>query len=115
MNHDSVTLGGKGYDEPVYLGNVADGVNPYDAVNMRQLNGLRKEAYAGIAQAAAMVNMSPDVDGETTLNVGVASYGGQTAIGLSVARQVGRTILHGAVGAGAGNRNLLRVGAGWRF
>ncbi|WP_423785907.1 YadA-like family protein [Hydrogenophaga taeniospiralis] len=59
--------------------------------------------------------MAPAGDGETTVNVGVAAYGGQTAVGLSFARQVGNTTFNGGLGAGSGKRHLVRVGAGWRF
>ncbi|GLS14744.1 hypothetical protein GCM10007935_21760 [Hydrogenophaga electricum] len=80
-----------------------------------QIASLRKEAFAGIAQAAAMVPMAPSADGETTLNAGVASYGGQTAVGVAFARQIGRVTLNGGIGASGGKRNLVRLGAGWRF
>ncbi len=80
-----------------------------------QVSALRKEAFAGIAQAAALVPMAPSGEGETTLNVGVAAYGGQTAIGVAVARQIGRVTLNGGIAASGGKRNLVRMGAGWRF
>ncbi|WP_199096823.1 YadA-like family protein, partial [Dyella sp. ASV21] len=40
MNRGQVTLGGFGSTTPVVLTNVADGKNPYDAVNFGQLSGL---------------------------------------------------------------------------
>ena len=80
-----------------------------------QLGVLRKEAFAGIAQAAALVPMAPSGEGETTLNVGVASYGGQAAIGVAFARQIGSVTINGGVALSGGKHNLVRVGAGWRF
>ena len=62
-----------------------------------------------------MVPLAPSGDGETTVNVGLATYGGQTAIGVGIARQVGPVTLNGGFGAGSGKRNLVRIGAGWRF
>lgn len=79
--------------------------------------GLQREAFAGIAQAAALVPMEPNGDGETTLNVGAATYGGQTALGLALSHQVGRTVVNAGVGFGnnGSKRTLVRVGLGWRF
>lgn len=79
------------------------------------LAGLQKEAFAGIAQAAALVPLAPAADGETTLNIGAASYGGQGAVGLAIARQIGRTTVNAGIGSAGGKRHLVRVGLGWRF
>ena len=81
----------------------------------QEVGALRKEAFAGIAQAAALIPLVPGGDGETTVNVGVASYGGQTAVGLAFAHQKGRVMFNGGVGLGSGKRHLVRMGAGWRF
>lgn len=80
-----------------------------------QVASLRKEAFAGIAQAAALIPMAPSGEGESTLNVGVATYGGQAALGIAYARQVGRVVINGGIGASGGKRNLVRMGVGWRF
>lgn len=79
--------------------------------------GLRREAFAGIAAAAALVPMDPNTDGQTTLNVGAATYGGQTALGVALSHQAGRTVLNAGVGFGSNGskRTLVRVGLGWRF
>lgn len=81
------------------------------------VTGLQREAFAGIAQAAAVVPMEPRFDGETTLNVGAATYGGQSALGLALSHQVGNTVLNAGVGFGSNGskRTLVRVGLGWRF
>lgn len=82
-----------------------------------QVAGLQREAFAGIAAAAALVPMEPNGDGQTTLNVGAATYGGQTALGLALSHQVGRTVVNAGVGFGSNGskRTLVRVGLGWRF
>lgn len=79
--------------------------------------GLQREDFAGIAQAAALVPMEPNGDGETTLNVGAATYGGQTALGLAFSHQIGSTVVNAGVGFGSNGskRTLVRVGLGWRF
>jgi autotransporter adhesin len=134
---NTVSVGAAGAERRVT--NVAPAVNGTDAVNLDQLNAalagisdnslaaskaytdeqigkLRKEAFIGIAQAAALVPMTPSSSGETTLNVGVASYGGYIAAGLAVAHQIGRqTILNGGVGLANEGRSLVRVGVGVRF
>lgn len=79
-----------------------------------QVAGLQREAFAGIAAAAALVPMEPNADGQTTLNVGAATYGGQAALGLALSHQVGRTVVNAGVGFGS-KRALVRVGLGWRF
>lgn len=80
-----------------------------------QVTTLQKEAFAGIAQAAALVPLAPAADGETTLAIGAASYGGQAALGLTLAHQLGRLTLNAGVGKAGGQRTLVRVGMGWRF
>lgn len=80
-----------------------------------QVAGLQREAAAGIAQAAALVPLDPRADGETTVNLGAATYGGQTALGLSLAHQSGRVVFTGGVGTSGGKRHLVRASLGWRF
>lgn len=89
-----------------------------DAANKHaaaQVAGLRIEAFAGIASAAALVPMEPNGPGKSTLNVGVASYGGQTAIGLSFARQFNGMTLNAGASKSNNGRTLTRVGFGWNF
>lgn len=80
-----------------------------------QVAGLHREAFAGIAQAAALVPLDPSADGETTVNVGAATYGGQTALGLSLAHRTGRMTFSAGAGTSGSSRTLVRVGLGWRF
>lgn len=80
-----------------------------------QFAGLQREAAAGIAQSAAIIHIEPWADGQTTVNVGAATYSGQTALGLAVARQVGSTTLNFGLGTSGSGRNVVRVGMGWRF
>ena len=120
--------------------NVAAGVDATDAVNMSQLNAalngqgsgalaaansytdqqikqLKSQANSGIAQAAAIVPLAPSGAGDTTVNVGFASYGGEQAGGIALAHQVGeRFNLNAGLGfSGNSSTNLVRVGAGFHF
>lgn len=80
-----------------------------------QIGELREEAFQGIAAAAAIVPMAPAGKGETTVNVGAATYGGQGALGLAAAHQISNRInLNAGVGL-TGGRTLGRVGVGFRF
>lgn len=76
---------------------------------------LQKEAFGGIAQAAALAPMDPQNDGETTINIGAAAYGGQAALGLAISHQFGGTTFNAGAGTAGGKHNLVRFGLGWRF
>lgn len=80
-----------------------------------QVAGLQREAFAGIAQAAALVPLDPSADGETTINVGAATYAGQTALGLNLSYRTGRMTFSAGAGTSGSSRTLVRVGLGWRF
>jgi autotransporter adhesin len=130
---NTVSVGSAGNERRV--SNVAAGVNSTDAVNVNQLNAainsgaattnaytdqqisqLRRDAYRGIAQAGAMVPMTPASVGESTLNAGIANYGGESAIGLAFASQIGeRVSINAGVSTSGGSTNLIRAGIGIRF
>jgi autotransporter adhesin len=134
---NTVSVGSAGNERRVT--NVAGPVNATDAVNKQyvdtlistgssdtllqanaytdqQIGALRKEAFRGIAQAAALIPLAPAGAGETTVNVGVATYGGETGGGIAVAHQLGsRLNLNGGVGFSSGGKSLVRAGMGWRF
>lgn len=77
---------------------------------------LRKHAAAGIAQAAAIVPMLPARVGNTTLHIGGANYGGQSALGLSIAhRPTQSLVITGGFSAGTSGPRLVRIGAGIEF
>lgn len=88
-----------------------ESANKYAA---EQVSGLRKEAFTGVAQAAALAPMEPNGDGKSTVNIGVATYEGQSAIGISYARQIGQMTFNAGVST-SGRRSLARVGLGWSF
>lgn len=81
-----------------------------------QISSLSKEAFRGIAQAAAIIPMAPAGAGQTTVNAGVAGYGGESAGGIAVAHQFNDAInLNAGVGFSGGSKSLVRAGVGWRF
>lgn len=104
---NTVSVGAPGAERRIT--NVATPINPTDAVNKAyvdgigavalgaanaytdaQINQLRGEAFAGIASAAALMPIVPARSGQTTFNVGFATYGGYSAAGMAIAHQIGR-------------------------
>jgi peptidoglycan hydrolase CwlO-like protein len=84
---NTVSFGSQGSERR--LTNVAPGVNGTDAVNMNQLNAVQssvntvaRSAFAGVASAMAMPNLTPSAPGKTIVAAGVANYKGYTAVGL---------------------------------
>lgn len=100
VNDSGVHLSNNG--SPARLTGVADGVNDFDAVNVRQLNTLSKKAFSGIAQIAAMTAIPAPTPGRHySIGVGVGTYGGEQAIALGTKASVTDNIMFGAsVGAG---------------
>lgn len=118
--------------------NSADGANSTamgvytDAANVNQLNAavgaavgasnaytdqpvgiLRKEAFQGIAAAAAMAPPAPSKVGGTSLAVGEATYRGESALGMALSHQYSETVnLNAGVGV-TGGKSLGRVGVGF--
>jgi|GEM_PF-787138 len=110
---NTISVGNAGSERVIT--NVADGVMPTDAANVRQLEGMfsearlysdhqydavnsridgaynaisevDNEARRGIAAASALVNVTPYVPGATVVNAGVAHYRGMNAVGVGVSR-----------------------------
>ncbi|QNK74853.1 YadA-like family protein [Variovorax sp. PAMC28562] len=124
-NYNSVNLGNSNSTGPVTLGNVANGVAPYDAVNVQQLNagvasanaytdarvnglqgnidGVARKAYAGVASAMALES-APYIAGKTTYAAGMGYYQSQGAVGIALRRTAdnGRWSVTGGVSASAG-------------
>jgi autotransporter adhesin len=105
-NRNSITLEGDTYNAQTHEGgtritNVADGVNPSDAVNVNQLNQLgnqitevsnrldtvNKDANAGTAGAIAMANMpQATLPGKNFFSAGLGGFKGQGALAMGVSR-----------------------------
>jgi len=65
--------------------NVAPGINPTDAVNVSQLDDVKKFAYTGVAMAFALsgATMPPLEAGEMGVGFGIGHYKGYNALGIS--------------------------------
>jgi autotransporter adhesin len=95
---NSVSVGSPGNERTVT--NLAPGVNPTDAVNMSQLDGVQnsvnsvaRSAYSGIAAATALT-MIPEVDPGKTLAVGIGtgSYKGYSAVAIGFTARVTQNV-----------------------
>lgn len=118
VNYNSITLGNPaGGGGPTVIHNVAPGVDPTDAVNVAQLNGVQNwakqytdqqvnglhgqiynlgnRAYAGIASAMAMAGLPQAyLPGKSMASVAASSFHGESslAIGVSMISQNGRWV-----------------------
>lgn len=135
---NTVSVGRTGGERQIT--NVAAGVQGTDAVNVSQLNERMADANAytdgrmqdmwdnvndrfdhasrqanrGIAGAAALVQVTPYLPGKTVLNAGMASYRGETALGVGISRwsDNGRVNVNAGVSAARGDRPIFRIGVG---
>lgn len=102
--------------------NLRDAVNSSDAVNLRQLHGVRDNLNerignveanlsAGIAAASAM-ELAAYVPGKWTYGAGVANYNGQTAVGATIRKTAdnGRWSITAGVAGGTIGEILIRAG-----
>ncbi|GAB2581532.1 hypothetical protein GCM10027066_24170 [Dyella jejuensis] len=127
---NSVSVGAAGSERQIT--NVAAGTQATDAVNVGQLQSLQdwtgqkvedlqqlinhnqRQANRGIASSAALVNNMPYVPGKVALSAGVASYRGESALGMAMSRwsKDGRVNLNAGVSAARGDLPIFRVGVG---
>jgi len=142
---NTVSVGSVGNERAIV--NVAEGVASTDAVNVGQMNNMinnsaaqtlqsandytdqrfsqvnnainevDKAASRGIAAAAALNNVTPYVPGKTSLNAGIASYRGSTALGVTVSRwnQRGNVNLNAGFSSAGNNSTIVRAGVGVVF
>ncbi|CAB5171659.1 putative haemagglutinin-related autotransporter protein [Burkholderia cenocepacia] len=117
------------------LVNLADGVNPSDAATKGQLdramdafdqrlndtnraiNDVAKNAYAGIAAAMAMPNMTPSAPGKTLVAVGAANFksGSAVAAGATYRSRNGNWLVNGAVSMTSVGDAGVRAQVGYEF
>ncbi len=118
LNDNGATFANSATGAPVKVTGVADGVNSFDAVNVRQLRGV----YAGVAGTAAMANIPPIDAGKTfALGAGLGGFKGQGAIAVGAAVRVGdnaqvRASMSSSLNTDTGSRNTaFAIGAGLSF
>lgn len=135
---NTVSVGSQGSERQIT--NVAAGVRDTDAVNVAQLNQRMAEANAytdqkiddvwrgvndridsanrqanrGIASASAMIPVTPYMPGKTVLNAGMATYRGESALGIGISRwsDNGRINFNAGVSAAQGDSPIFRIGVG---
>ncbi|WP_232434213.1 YadA family autotransporter adhesin [Burkholderia ubonensis] len=106
---NTVSIGTPGNERKVT--NLSDGVLPFDAVNLRQLNAVARRAYSGVAAATALT-MIPDVDPGKTIAVGMGfgsylgyqagAFGASVRLGENLKMKVGAGFSSAATTWGAG-------------
>jgi len=117
------------------LVNIADGVNASDAATKGQLdramesvdqrfndtnraiNDVAKNAYAGIAAAMAMPNMTPSQPGKTVVAVGAANFksGSAVAAGATYRTRDGKWLVNGAASVTSVGDAGVRAQVGYEF
>ncbi|WP_233837861.1 YadA family autotransporter adhesin [Paraburkholderia sp. ZP32-5] len=138
---NSVSVGSAGNERQIT--NVAAGTAPTDAVNLGQVNGLlsqgvqqannytdqrfdqanhainqvARNAYAGVAAAMAMPNMTPSGPGRTIVAAGVGNYknGSALAAGATYRSQNGKWLMNGAVSVTSTGDAGVRAQVGYEF
>jgi autotransporter adhesin len=96
------------------LGNLDSRLNDnFNQLN-NEINQNARQANRGIAGAAALVQATPYMPGRTMLNAGVASYRGESALGVGVSRwsSNGRININAGVSEALHDQPIIRVGVG---
>jgi autotransporter adhesin len=122
-NYNNVTLGNGQAPNGTRISNVAPGVAGTDAVNMNQLNatnnrieGVARNAYAGVAAAMATQMPGTYVPGKTVMRVGSAVFKGESAVGISFRRTSENNGWSVTGGVGMSRAGVAAtVGAEWVF
>jgi autotransporter adhesin len=84
----NTTLGGTLNMSGNRITNVADGVNPTDAVNLRQLQQSQRESRAGIASVAAIAGIPTlSTTDDAVLGVGVGTFKGESSIAVGASKR----------------------------
>jgi autotransporter adhesin len=119
---DTVSVGSPGSERRIT--NVAPGVNPTDAVNMAQLQGVQRNvqdvakfAYSGIAMAGALAALPQVENGKTfQIGAGVGNYASYTALAVGgSARLNSATVVRLGASTTNGNHMLLNAGIGYSW
>lgn len=138
---DTVSVGSVGSERQ--LTHVAAGLYENDAVNVGQLReamadvnsytdqrveamvdslegemgSVQRQVNRGIAAAAALTQVTPNLPGKVTLNAGVATYRGESAFGVGLSRwsRSGRYNINAGVSAARDDQPLFNIGFGIAF
>ncbi|MGY6771548.1 YadA-like family protein [Gallibacterium sp. ZY190522] len=122
-NQAPVSLTSRGLDNGGNrISNVADGVQPTDAVNVRQLHRMKqkmeKHSDAGTASAIAVGNLPHAMhSGKSMIAIASGSYGGESAvaIGVSHTNEKGNVILKLSGTSDSNGKYGVGAGVGYEF
>lgn len=122
-NQAPVSLTSRGLDNGGNrISNVADGVQPTDAVNVSQLNRVKKKmekhSDAGTAAAIAVGNLPHAMhSGKSMIAIAGGSYGGESAvaIGVSHTNEKGNVILKLSGTSDSNGKYGVGAGVGYEF
>lgn len=85
----NTTMGGTLNMSNNRITNVADGINPTDAVNVRQFEKSQTESRAGISSVAAIAGIPSLSNGDDgVLGVGVGTFKGESAIAIGASKRL---------------------------
>ena len=113
---DTVSVGAPGSERRIT--NVAPGMLGTDAVNLNQLNTVRRDAEGGAAAAIAVAGLPQAyVPGRSMVAAAGGTYQGQTAvaIGLSTINATGRWVYKGAFTTNNRGQYGATLGAGYQW
>lgn len=116
-----VSVGSSGNERRVT--NVADGIRPTDAVNVRQLarteqriSNLREDSFSGIASVAALAAIpDPSPGKRNSLGIGYGNYKGENAVALGYKSEITSNIRVTAGVAYSSNNVTTNAGVGFSW
>jgi len=109
-----VSVGSEGAERRIT--NVAPGIGFTDAANILQLNQVANTAYAGVAMAMTLTTVDLNLDvGEMGVTGGIATFQGQTGIGLKYEIRPNKNIILGIGGTVSPNQNIYGATAGFGY
>ena len=116
LNDSGATFADTTTGGPARVTGVADGANPYDAVNFRQLKDVKETAYSGIASVAALAAMPDPIQGNKfSMGLGYGHYEGQDAVAIGFKGVVMKNVI-ATVGVGySGSNTTTNAGLGFSW
>lgn len=98
------------------ISGVADGIDPLDAVNRRQLDGLETSLSAGIASIAALSSIPAPICGKNySIGVGYGNYNGESAYAVGGKANIPNSGVSIAAGVGFSTSSSPAAAAGVSF
>ena len=105
-------------DYRVRLTNVADAVNPNDAVNLAQLSSVEKSLQKGVAGAAALAALHPmeyDPDEKVSFAVGYGNYKSANSVAFGTFIRPNDSVMVSLGGAFGSGENSFNVGLSFKL